>query len=182
MPTLDLSLLSITSSTGNGRIGHPTFGTYDYEVKPDQWVNMDADAIVRPVWASNKTLTSATNVLWAGSIRDVVVEERWTQPLSMPIGMFRLLATIFMNPVDPSVGYCQWFPNYVNGHGYFVIPISLSAGDSTNCVFDDIVNYKGDNGLSQGWLTSPVTFQMRLIRRIDGVTASISDGTVRSVA
>jgi hypothetical protein len=183
MPPLDPDLLSITSSTGNGTISHPLFGTYDYEVKPDQWVNMDADAIIRPVWSSSKTLSSATNVLWSGSIKDVTVEERWTQPLSMTLRMFRVLATLYMNPIDPAVGYCTWYPNYINGHSYYVIPASLSVGDSTNFVFDDIVNTKNEYGNGNGWLTSPVTFALRLVRRLDySQVVSISNGVVTSGA
>src|SRR5438105_11089454 len=62
---------------GNGRLIHPTLGTYDYDMPPNQWVNLHGDVIVAPIWASEKTLSSVANTLWQGVIRDVVIEEHW---------------------------------------------------------------------------------------------------------
>jgi hypothetical protein len=165
---LEIEVLpAFPDESGYGRIIHPTLGPFDYEVKPDEWVNIDADAIIAPVWSSSRTLTSAANVLWAGNLRDVVVEERWKAlgGLAMPITQFRMLLAIWTTPVDPDVGYVQWFPNYISGLGFNVLPVGLSMGGS-QIVFDDVVNYKDEDGEPIGWVTNPVTFVLKLVERL----------------
>lgn len=158
--------------SGYGRIIHPTLGAFDYEVKPDEWVNIDADAIIPPVWASTRTLTSAANVLWNGNIRDVVIEERWKAlgGLAMPITQFRMLLAIWTTPVDPDVGYVHWYPNYITQVAFKVLPVGLTAGGQ-GITFDDIVNYKENRGdatnkIHRGWMTNPVTFVLKLAGRL----------------
>jgi len=155
------------SESGHGRIVHPILGAFDYEVKPDEWVNIDADAIIPPVWASSRTLTSAANVLWQGHLRDVVVEERWKAlgGLAMPITQLRMLLAIWTSPMDPDVGYVHWFPNYITQVGFKVLPLQLSAGGQ-GIEFDDVVNYKDEHGEPIGWITAPVTFQLKLVERL----------------
>lgn len=151
---------------GRGRLIHPFYGTLDYDAKPDEWVNIDADVIIPPVWASTRTMSSAANVLWNGNIRDVVVEERWkaTGGLAMPIGQLRMMLAMWTMPVDPDVGYVQWYPNYISPYGFKVIPVNLTAGGQ-GIVFDDVVNYKDDRG-PDGWMTQPVTFTLKLVDRV----------------
>jgi len=153
--------------SGRGRIVHPILGAFDYEVKPDEWVNIDADAVIPPVWSSSRTLTSAANVLWLGNIRDVVVEERWKAlgGLAMPITQLRMLMAIWTMPIDPDVGYVHWHPNYITSVAFKVLPVMLSAGGQ-GLTFDDIVNYKDEFGDPIGWMTNPVTFQLKLVERI----------------
>jgi len=165
---------AVTAPDGNGRIVHPDLGSYDYEFKPDEWINMDTDAIIAPVWASTRTIGGAAHALWEGSIEDVVVEERWggkQNGMSMPITQLRQLMAIWQNPVDPSVGYVQWFPNYINGNGYNVIPLDLVVGSAGSSGIarlsgigyqvissDDVVNYLDGDGNPDGWVTTPVVF------------------------
>ena len=155
------------NESGYGRIVHPILGAFDYEVKPDEWVNIDADAIIPPVWASSRTLTSAANVLWQGHLRDVVVEERWKAlgGLAMPITQLRMLLAIWTTPIDPDVGYVHWHPNYITQVGFKVLPVQLSAGGQ-GITFDDVVNYKDEDGEPIGWITAPVTFQLKLVERL----------------
>jgi len=152
---------------GYGRIVHPVLGAFDYEVKPDEWVNIDADAIIAPVWASTRTLTGAANVLWNGNLRDVVVEERWKAlgGLAMPITQLRMLMAIWTMPVDPDVGYVIWYPNYITQEAFKVLPVGLSSGGQ-GITFDDVVNYKDENGEPIGWMTNPVTFTLKLVERL----------------
>lgn len=154
-------------ASGRGRLVHPILGAFDYEVKPDQWVNIDADAIIPPIWSSTRTLTSAANVLWEGNIRDVVVEERWRAMggLAMTISQFRMLLAIWTTPVDPDVGYVHWHPNYITQVAFKVLPVMLSAGGQ-GVVLDDIVNYLDQDGENIGWVTDPVTLQMKLVERL----------------
>lgn len=166
--TLELEIFpSFPIESGYGRLVHPILGAFDYEVKPDEWVNIDAEAVVPPVWASSRTLTSAANVLWNGNIRDVVVEERWKAAggLAMPVTQLRMLLAIWTTPVDPDVGYVQWHPNYITPVVFKVLPVALQAG-SGGVTFDDVVNYKDEEGNPIGWMTSPVTFTMKLVERL----------------
>jgi len=151
---------------GRGRIVHPLLGAYDYEAKPDEWVNIDADVIIPPVWASSRTLTGAINVLWKGNIRDVVVEERWTSlgGLAMPIAQIRMLYMIWTNPLDPAVGYVQWYPNYISPYGYYVIPVNLTVGGQ-GLTFDDVGNYLDANG-PDGWVQKQVVFTLKIVDRM----------------
>lgn len=153
--------------SGHGRIVHPTLGAFDYETKPDEWVNVDADAIIAPVWSSTRTLTSAANVLWKGNIRDVIVEERWKAlgGLAMPITQLRMLLAIWTTPVDPDVGYVHWYPNYITQVGFKVIPMMLASGGQ-GITFDDVVNYKDEYGDPIGWMTNPVTLTLKMVERL----------------
>lgn len=154
---------------GHGRIVHPLLGAFDYEVKPDEWVNIDANPVIQPVWSSTRTLTSAANVLWSGHIRDVVVEERWLAlgGLAMPITQLRMLLAIWTMPVDPDIGYVHWYPNYITHLGYKVIPVMLQSGGSGGGItFDDVVNYLDEDDNPIGWMTAPVTFTLKLVDRL----------------
>lgn len=153
--------------SGYGRIIHPTIGAFDYETKPDEWMNIDTDVIIPPVWASTRTMTGAANVLWNGDIRDVVVEERWKAlgGLAMPISQLRMLLMIWTNPIDPAEDYVRWYPNYISPLGFQVLPISVQVGGQ-GVTFDDVINYKDAEGDPDGWVTNPVTFQMKLVGRL----------------
>jgi hypothetical protein len=166
---------------GNGRIIHPVLGAFDYQCKPDEWLNIDGDAVIAPTWASTKTLKGAAHSLWLGDIRDVVCEERWLgkDGLAMPASQMRMLLAIWIIPVDPTIGYVQWYPNYTTNIGYNVLPVDLvvgSAGRSSMArmagvgyqviVLDDVVNTKDIDGGLDGWITQPVTFFLKLVGRI----------------
>ena len=160
-------LPSFPVEIGHGRIIHPEFGPFDYEHKPDKWVNIDGDVIIRPVWASTKTLGGAANVLWSGKLRDVVVKEKW-EPiggLSMPITMARMLILLYTNPIDPDAGYVEWWPNYATTLGFKVIVVDLEIGDE-GISFDDVINSKDGNGNPDGWVTMPVTLTMKIVDRV----------------
>jgi hypothetical protein len=150
-----------------GLLVHPTLGALAYEIPPDEWVNVDQDVIIAPTWTSTKTLTSSANVMWPGNIRDVLVEEKWTQQISMSIGMFRELLNIWTNPVDPSTSsYVAWYPNYINQNGYLVLPMKLSVGGSDIFSFSDVVNSLDVAGDPNGWLTQPVTLSLKIISKL----------------
>lgn len=160
------SLPAWPSKQGRGRIVHPLLGAYDYEAKPDEWVNIDADVIIPPVWASSRTMTGAINVLWKGHIRDVVVEERWNSlgGLAMPISQIRMLYMIWTNPLDPATGYVQWYPSYISPYGYYVIPVNLTVGGQ-GLTFDDVGNYEDING-PDGWVQHKVVLTLKLVDRM----------------
>lgn len=119
-------LPAIAAGAGRGRLVHPTLGTYDYAYMPDQWMNVDGDVIIAPIWASSRTLDGAANTLWQGNIRDVEVEERWTFAVS--IAHVRSIVAFWQNPPDPDNGYVAWYPNYANGLGFDVIMSAVTVG------------------------------------------------------
>lgn len=150
-------LAAVGSSTGRGRLVHPTFGTYDYAYAPDTWTNIDGDVIVPPLWTSQKTLRGSANTLMVGNIRDVVVEERWNQGLSQKLSHLRTLLNYWMNPPDPSVAYVTWYPNYTSTLGFKVILVNLTVGG--NGVTLDFLT-------KQGFVQGEVVLQMRIAGRV----------------
>lgn len=145
------------AGAGKGRLVHPTLGTYDYPYAPDEWSNMDGDAIIAPIWASTKTLDGSANTLFAGSLRDVVVEERWTGDLSAPMAMVRMLAAFWQNPPDPATDYVRWYPSYANSLGFKVIILDLQV---------DGQGFNLDFVSRQGWVAGGVVLRMRLAGRV----------------
>jgi hypothetical protein len=152
---------------GQGRIVHPILGSFDYEAKPDEWVNLDQDIIIPPMWASSRGLTSTANALWQGLLKDVMVEERWKSlgGLAMPITQLRMLIAIWTMPLDPDVGYVQWRPNYVTDKAWKVLPVNLTVGGQ-GMTFDDVINYKDIDGNPIGWVTDPVTLQFKIVEPV----------------
>ena len=145
------------AGVGTGRLVHPTLGTYDYLYKPNEWTNMDGDAIIPPVWASSKTLIGAANTLFPGHLRDVVVDEIWTND-HMPIAMARMLCAMWMNPPDPASGYVQWYPSYINALGFKVMLVGMEVDGKTFVL---------DKYLSQiGWVKGKVVLKLRIAGRV----------------
>jgi hypothetical protein len=155
----------VNAPKGKGRLVHPTLGALDYDTKPDSWANIDGDAIIAPTWSSTKTLLSAANVLWQGNIRDVEVTESWTQPMSMTMAQMRMLIAFWSNPVDPLIGYVQWWPNYANSNGYNVLLTSLQAGRS-GITLTDLGNYVDADDNNIGWMENPVTLTLKLVAKL----------------
>ena len=183
--TADVQVLpSVSFPNGLGRLIHPTLGAYDYQYKPDQWVNIDGDVIIAPTWSGTKTLGGAAHALYLGNIADVVCEERWLSAggLAMPIAMLRMLMAIWLTPVDPAVGYVQWYPSYTTNLGYNVIPADLvvgSAGGSqlarlsgigTQVIsLDDVIHAVKADCSPNGWVTTPVTLFLKIVSQIEGI-------------
>ena len=119
-------LPAVGAGEGRGRLVHPTLGTYDYAFMPDEWLNVDGDVIIPPIWATSKTLEGAANTLWQGHIRDVEVEEHWT--FAVEIEHLRSILSFWQNPPDPADGYVEWWPNYANANGYKVLLLNVTVG------------------------------------------------------
>lgn len=154
-------LPAVGVGSGRGRLIHPTLGTYDYARGPDQWMNVDGDAIIQPVWASTKTLRGAANTLFQGDLRDVIAEERWTQGIAMDLDQARMLVAMWQNPPDPSVATVQWWPSYSNELGFNVVILSLRVGPGEGINLDPLV--KNGNGYVRG----PVILRMRVVSRVE---------------
>ena len=147
---------------GTGRLIHPTpgIGTYDYYRGPDAWRNVDGDVIISPIWDSSKTLLGSANTLFVGDIRDVIVEERWTQSVAMELDMARALIAMWQNPPDPAVAYVQWYPSYSCDLGFNVVILSLGIGGEEGIELTPLVK----NGV--GYVRGPVVLKMRIASRV----------------
>ena len=151
---------STGTGTGRGRLVHPTLGSFDYLRGPDEWQNIDTDAIIAPIWSSTKTLLGAANSLFQGDLRDVVIEERWTQRVAMELDQARMLIAMWQTPPDPTVAYVQWYPSYANALGFNVVLLDLAIGGGTGITLNPLTK----NGV--GWARGPVVLKMRIASRI----------------
>lgn len=167
--SITIPILPVLSpGTGKGRLIHPTLGTLDYPNKPDEWVNIDQDVVIPPIWTTTKTLKGSINVLSQADIRDVIVEEHWAQEMNVTIGFLRMLLAFWCNPPDPSGTPVQWWPNYATTLGYQVVLLNLQVGSglqngrersdgiTLNPLVYDPVN----------WVDEPVTLTMRILGRV----------------
>jgi hypothetical protein len=152
-----LVIPAIGSATGRGRLVHPSLGTYDYPNAPDDWVNIDGDVIIPPIWASSKTLKGSANTLFVGDIRDVTCEEHWTQPISARMEHLRMLLSMFSNPPDPSVAYVTWYPNYTSAYGFKVILLDLTVGGS---------NITLNSMSALGWAQGNIVLKLKIAGRV----------------
>jgi hypothetical protein len=151
-------LPAVSVSSGRGRLVHPSLGTYDYVRGPDEWTNIDGDAIIPPIWASTKTLLGSANTLFVGNLRDVTVEERWTQSVAAEIDHVRTLLAFWMNPPDPSLAYVEWYPTYTSNLGYKVILLSVTVGGK-EITLSSLVH--------QGWVRGPIVLKMKIAGRVE---------------
>lgn len=163
-------LPAIGSSTGKGRLIHPTLGTLDYPVGPDEWVNVDGDVIIAPTWATVKTLQGASNALWQGDIRDVTVQEVWIQELNVPIDFLRHVVAFWINPPDPDTGTpVQWWPNYTSAQGFQIIIENVTVLGEGPGLRDSLLR----EGITlsalpnrMGWVDGKLTITMRVLGRV----------------
>lgn len=160
-PLLILPLAGI--GEGTGRLIHPDIGTYDYPYAPDEWLNFDSDIIIPPVWGGAKTLDGAANMLFAGHIRDVEVEEHWTSEIGGPLTFMRVLLAMWQNPPDPDDGYVQWYPSYANEFGYNVLILSVKLGGQ-----DVTMNYvtRQTDSVGDRWVEGTIVIRMRIIEKL----------------
>jgi hypothetical protein len=172
---------AVSYPNGQGKIVHPTLGAFDYEYPPDEWTNMDGDVMIAPTYASTKSLQGSSSKLWSGDIRDITCEERWLSlgGLAMPITQLRLLLACFMNPVDPSIGYMQWYPSYSNAIGYNVQMIDVVTGNagspvmaamagfkSQGIALNDLINSLDGDGNPFGWTDKPVSVFWKMVSKV----------------
>lgn len=141
---------------GRGRLVHPDLGTYDYADAPDEWSGLSpaGAVVVSPIWSHAATLSGGAVTLFPGSLRDVICEERWTQPAAMSPEQLQALIAFAVSPPavdDPVI----WSPSYAGGASYQValeVP-SVGAG----------------GGVTLDWLTlhdaiaGPVVLRMRIL-------------------
>lgn len=155
--SVTISVISApVAPNGTGRLTHPTFGTYDYEIAPAEWDGIDQDILIPPVWQHEKTLSGGTSTLWQGYMRDVNVAERWLGTYAMRAPQFRMLLDMWRNP--PSApSYVIWTPNYTTTYSYQVQLVSLTVGGTSSITMDYTV-LQGD-----GFIKGPVELTYKVI-------------------
>lgn len=148
---------------GTGRLVHPTLGTLDYDYAPDEWVNVDTDVIIPPIWSSAKTLTGSANALWPGHIRDVEVQEIWNQALNIKPAFMRQLLAFWQTPPDPDTDSpVLWYPNYTTALGFQVAMLEVTIeGDSGS---SSGISLNPDT-LYRDWVSGQVTLRMKILGR-----------------
>lgn len=156
-------LPAIGSTTGKGRLIHPTLGTLDYPNAPDEWRNIDGDVIIAPIWTNAKTLLGSSNALWQGNIRDVEVEERWNYSMNVQAAFFRQIVSFWVNAPDPDTDApVQWWPNYISPLGFQVAIKDIAIGDQgkqTGVVLDPLLPLRG-------WVSGKIIVTMQILGRV----------------
>lgn len=120
----------VTAPNGTGRLIHPIYGTYDYELAPDEWGNFDSDIVAAPVWAHTRTLTGAVGTQWSGYARDPEVYEQWNGAVAAHAAQLRMFLDMWQHPPTPPT-YLRWAPTYVNNHIYDVQLVDISCGGAS---------------------------------------------------
>ena len=83
----------------------------------------------------------------------------------MPITQLRMLMLVWTSPIDPAVGYVEWYPNYISARGFKVLPTNLTVGGQS-VTLNDIINAKLPDGSPDGWVTDNVTITYRIVGRV----------------
>lgn len=159
--SLTVSVLpALPSGSGKGRLIHPTLGTYDYAVEPSEWTNMHADAVIQPIWSSQRTLGGASSTLWQGTLRDVVCKEIWSARggLAMPVAQFAMLLAMYQDPPDPATAWVEWYPSYINDLGFRVLLLKMTVGGA------DAMRFSGFT--RGGFIADPVELTLRIAERV----------------
>lgn len=142
---------------GRGQLIHPSVGTYDYAVAPDEVENVDGDVFYPPVFAHTQTIGGAVDTMWPGYVRDALVTERWKNgDVGCPIAQLQALWQMIQNHPDISTGaYVTWNPNYINGRSYQVALVGLRAGGSNLMIDMRLARF--------GYAPQPVELDLRIL-------------------
>ena len=152
---------SSTPGFGTGRLVHPTLGTLDYPVPPEETEDVDGGPVYRPVWSRARTLGGTADALWSGYLRDAEVLERWQNgDVGMPLPFFRMLWLMFTNPPDPAAGsFVLWSPTYAGTALSWKVAISSLSAGGDRYGMDWLLAKKGVGGFVPG----PVELEMRVL-------------------
>ena len=158
--SVDVTVVSAVGYPGGkGRLYPPVYGTYDYDIAPDEWDNLDLDVLYPPIWSHTQTLTSVVSTRWAGTIKDVVVRERWINRVVFKSAQFRMFIDMWMNP--PSAGNIVWSPTYVTNTQFNVEMVSIDAGGSNGLTQDYLLLQGG------GFIKGPFTIEYKVISKVE---------------
>lgn len=132
-----------------------------FELNPQLWTNMQAEALTRPLYASQRTLTKTANVHFVGDITDLEVKLTFMgggDRLAMTWTFFSQLFNYFTNVPDvASAGYITWSPKDLNNHSYRILFTNLEAGGQNAIQLDTLAK------ASDGFVHEAVTATFRII-------------------
>ena len=168
------------------RMTHPETDIADmvYWGNPDQWTNMDSDALLHPITSTVQTLGGRVVNVFPQTVADILVTETWSGgggQASIPGSFWRRLFNYVRN--RPAVGtYVTWEPRDINGRIFQVELVSIIAGRSVRAleaveirdrggkygggnVYNALDDIDGDL-VQTGVLAAQVTLTMKLVADI----------------
>ena len=154
-------------SGGLGRLVHPTLGTYDYEWKPDQRVNLHGDVVYAPDWVHSKTVGGGALSVGSGKVGDPIVVERWNHGEGIvPLALVEALLLFLQNPPDIDAGsYVTWSPNYATSRTWNVAIVGLRVGGQEVTI--DTWLSEQDDGTVDGYTLGPCELALRIISEVE---------------
>ena len=120
------------------RMTHPETDIADliYWGNPDQWTNMDNDALLHPITSTVQTLGGRVVNVFPQTVADILVTETWSGgagQASMPGSFWRRLFNYVRN--RPNVDeYVTWEPRDINDRIFQVVLVSVIAGRSVRAL------------------------------------------------
>lgn len=168
-----------TDAVGHGAarlLSYPTSalaGPILYELNPQQWTNMGATPFVRPLYASQKTLSKTATVQFLGDVTDLEVTETWVgggNRVAMSLSMFTALWDYYTNVPDlTGSGFITWEPRDISPRRYTVLLTGLEVGGTEVVTLDNL--YK----VTSPWIHETVTLRMRLVEELAADTQEITE-------
>jgi hypothetical protein len=136
-----------------------------FELNPQIWTNMAANALTRPIYAAQRTLTKTANVQFKGDVTDLEVKLTWMggERVAMTLAFFSQLWNYYWNSSNldfTQSGYIRWSPKDLNNHTYDVIITNLEVGIADGIQLDSL--YKA----LDGYVHDTVTLTMRIISEV----------------
>lgn len=135
-----------------------------FELNPQLWTNMQAEALTRPLYAAQRTLQKTANVQFVGDITDLEVKLTWMgggDRIAMTWTFFSQLYNYFFNVPDvASAGYISWKPKDLNNHDYRILFTNLEVGGQNTIQLDSLTK------ASDGFVHDAVTATFRIIDKI----------------
>ncbi len=151
------SVSVLGSSSSMASLTHPQLGLYTYQHPPEEVEGFDVGGpIIKPLWVHSVTVGGGVDALFDGSIRDVVVIERWMQgDVGCSTVQYRAMLAHFKTPPSsPTTQFVVWAPSYLTASTYNVIIEDLRVP-----AFDQRL-------LAKGYVPGPVELQMRLVSAV----------------
>jgi len=136
-----------------------------FELNPQMWTNMQAEALTRPLYGAQRTLTKTANVQFVGDITDLEVKLIWMgggdRRIAMTWTFFSQLYNYFFNVPDvASAGYITWSPKDLNNHAYQILFTNLEVGGQNTIQLDTLTK------TLDGFVHDAVTATFRIISKL----------------
>jgi hypothetical protein len=149
-------------------LDHPLSGTFAspliYPINPQYWTNILDQALIKPLYASTRTLEKTATVQYGKDLTDVEVVETWMgggNRIAMSLSFFSSLWDMFAGDLDfVSQGFIQWSPRDLGNLKFKIIITDLTVGGQGGITVNHLAR-QGD-----GHIYESVQLKMRLIEQI----------------